>query len=345
MQNPTLFKSILGIGLLSISFAACQKNSPSLVGRVVESKTPQRHDGDFSYQFFANEKIPTATEDKKGNIVLLSELKKNSKFSILDACSENYDDCETFFRGGQITNICFNGGGSSSNTTFSLSWDIEVPDGINLVNDASNYVRLRLTPSGFSSSPSGTGNRTLSVTFTYLEDYYTTGLSTGTLSLHMRKYRVTSNLTNFNVSDFCVNNDFITSYRIETDCSDLPFLTIIPALTHYMDFNQRQVPLLFASNATVGSNHRFEIVTSQPLCTGPGCKSGPAEFSYDYELKYRPYGISGTWTTVTRNTATSFYVSGLIAGGYEYQMRAKINFAGQTVYWSDWTASQTVNVL
>lgn len=336
------------VGLVSIS--SCKKDANSVAeGKVVELGTgPQLVD---SFRFIPTKKIKAAIKikDSKGHIFSLEEYKDRIKKGITPltcgtGAALNYVDLQ--YSGFYFDVTCFTPpSGTPPLTPFGLgmSFDLTVPTDVEPIRtDANSKTSVNLTPYGWVSSPSGTGDRDLTFSSMTLVGSFNTGAPD---YANMKTWRMVTTPTAINMNDFCLNTSVNSVFQVGTNCPDLTIVSSndimgVPFQDSFY-LTQKQIPDVILDGTMVGGIHRFSVTWQMPVCTTPPCKAGYI-FSSDIQCSYKKVGSLGNYTSFPqRSDFSSFATPGLSTGG-NYLFRYRVDLTGSGD-WSDYV-TKTVNV-
>lgn len=329
--------------ITALALPSCKKDAKDTVPQVTVSDLgPIYGDGPHQYESNAMISVPLAALDKDGN--LISTSKNIGQKPTGDGCDFLFYNYSMLYRGYRLDDICFASVTYPGSTYLNFTYDVVLPADINpLPSDPQSTVRVRLVSSGFMSSPTGTGFRTLNIASCTVVETFNTGAPD---NLDMKRWRVTTTQTPFNGNDYCLNTSVQSVFKLATDCASLPYITSSPGIiTESLEPTKKLVPSFIATNSSSSPSHKFTLQANLPLCQLPTCKTGNIEWADTYKIRYRKQGTT-TWIEYTPPPALSFVINVTLTGAgiYEYQMMGRIMSTTPEV-WSDWSSIGTVNVL
>lgn len=327
------FAVVAAASIFTIS--SCKKDAASVTaGEVTASSTPVTHDKPYTLFSNTNRHVGIMVEDANGNLTPLDKTRKTGP-QTLSTCANDSWAMDLVYRGYSIDAPCF--GGPSE---LSHSWDLYLPEDVNITNDATCVARIKIGPFGFP-APTGTGFRTTPYQYTYIE---TVDVGGGTM---MKKWRITANGTPITEDDYCFNQTLTPTFRLKTDCPDLTIIQ--PALTtDNFEINSLTIPDLLLYNGSDAAR-KIEFVPNLPIC-GTGCH-GYWKWCTNYQVQYKST-TSSTWEPVTPfqayfNYITSFKMPIIPSNPGTYQVRYKGLIKGDvnTGVWSEWIQPATTVVI
>lgn len=331
-QTKTVLKTALftiAIGGM-ISVYSCKKDNVSNQ-KATDSSTPVTHDKPFGINSNTGREVGILIEDANGNLVPLDKTRKKGD-AALSTCNDDSYAMKLVYRGYTVYGSCFSGPGGISD--LALSWDLYLPEDVNIITDATTIARVKIGPNGFTTSPTGTGFRTLSLSYSYVETVNIDGAGT-----MMKKWRITSSATPFSETDYCGNIELTPTFRIKTDCIDIPNIQSA-SMTDYMDVNSLSVPDLWAQDGSTPQGKGIKFVPNIPLC-GNGCH-GYWKWATNYQLEYKLTSAS-LWIPFSwfSSDIISFTAPVTSSGTYEFRYRALVRgtSGGTDASWSDWQVS------
>jgi hypothetical protein len=332
-------------GLLIFSFQSCKKDDVTSEGKIVELNTgPQLVD---SFRFIPTKKIKAAIKikDSKGYVFSLEEYRDRIKKGMIPltcGTSGALDYVDLQYSGFFFDNVCFTPPSGTPPLTpwgLGLSFDITLPSDVEpIIPDANSKTSVNLTPYGWISSPSGTGDRDLAFGSMSLIGSYTVS------GYNMKTWRIVNSLTFINMNDFCLNNYVNSVFQLATNCPDLTIVssTDIAGAPFQEVFDlstKKQIPGTVLFGSVVSGNHQFSVTWQMPICTVPPCKT-EYYFSSDIEYSYKKSGLGAYSSTQTRNNFSSFSITSLpSAGTYLFRYRVDLTGSGD---WSDYVTSTVV---
>ncbi len=313
--NRILF--FFSIGIFAIYLHSCKREAIThLEGKITESNTPPQYVEKLPFEFETSIRLPAEYVDKNGNGHPIP-----SKNNYKGALSPTGDGCDLYdytvywdYRGYILGNGCFGTYPNPDETEFFLNWDLVMPADINIIDTSYNIARVRLRNSGFFSAPSGTGYRSLSLTYS-LRETFEHPLEPG---LMMKKWRVSAAPTAFNTTDWCLNGSYDITVRVMTDC-----MVFQQSLATF-GFYQMMPVYAMARGALVGSEWQMEVYYNLPLCYPPNCRELDYTDSIIFEYRAFPALPSDPWTKVSRSGIGSFYISVPPSTNYEYRSKCRI---------------------
>lgn len=345
--------SMASLALVSlVSISSCKKGNEASVteGKVVELGTgPQFVD---SFRFIPTKKIKAAIKikDSKGHIFSLEEYKDRIKKGITPltcgtSAALNYVDLQ--YSGFYFDVTCFTPpSGTPPLTPFGLgmSFDLTVPADVEPIRtDANSKTSVNLTPYGWVSSPSGTGDRELTFSSMTLVGSFNTGAPD---YANMKTWRMVTTPSAINMNDFCLNTSVNSVFQVGTNCPDLTIVSSndIAGVPFQEGFylTKKQIPGVILTGSVVGGVHQINVTWQMPVCTVPPCKSGYV-FSSDIRCSYKKVGIGNYINVPERHDFNSFGIPllpPLTSGNYLFRYQVDLTGSGD---WSDYvTATVTV---
>ncbi|OJV54430.1 MAG: hypothetical protein BGO31_09705 [Bacteroidetes bacterium 43-16] len=330
-------------GLLYLSFSACQKSgtTENLVTETGKEPLKTKH---FLFQAPGKVKTKIMIKDRQGKLMSLEayreQAKKGNQSLAICGSGNELDHVELYYRGFSLDNSGPCAGGLSGSV--GLSWDLTLPDDLEPQRtDPSSKTMVKLTPSGWITSPSGTGERQLGYSNITLLGSFSSG------TVNYKQWRITGDYTPTNHQDYCLNTFIESRFQIATSCPDFTIISSddiygAPIQEYYDVAVKKIVPVSFVYNASVGSTRRMEVNWGVALCTPPACK-GSGYYNYSDYLEFQYQRTNGSWSIpVVRTNFLSFTVStGTQTGLITYRYRGTMN---QNDDLSDWIYG-TVNVL
>lgn len=343
-MNTLTARYLAIIGSLSIlSFSACKKETREENQVAETGKEPMKTE---QFRFQAPTKIKTKimVKDQQGNLMSLEAYRNKAKQGnqALAVCGSGneLDYIDLYYRGFSLDNMGPCAGGLSG--SIGLAWDLTLPDDLEpLRTDPQSKTMVKLTPSGWITSPSGTGARDLTYTDVSLMGSFSSG------GVNYKQWRITTTYTPTDHQDYCLNTYIESRFQIATNCPDFTIvssddLTGAPIQEFYDVYSKKIVPLSFVNNASVGTSHKMEVSWSIPLCTPPACK-GTGYYTYTDYIEFQYQRTNGSWSIpVVRTNLSSFTVStGTQTGTITYRHRGTMNQNDDLCEW----IYGTVNVL
>jgi hypothetical protein len=318
---------------------SCNKETKKTSLNIKESNTLNKHGDIVNIKYDSIVVMgELAFENKLGEIISINEWGKNN-INRKPTDVVPYDDrvagYEKVDKGVTIQDVCFSGAGNT--TQVSVSWTIGLHESVQLLNESSNYGRIKLKDLGFITPPTGTGFREVGITFEEIDSYLIPDPYSST-PMRMIRYKVSTIPTTISSSDYCGNNFLDVSFKIGTDCEDAPSIISSPT-TYYIIPTNKHVPYVLIP--TTGFNKQIEINYSIPTCA-LSCKPAPV-WSSDMQMEVKSMGVLYYCSDpgniiINRSNFNAFIINFSNAGTYEYRYRHKINNSSNpTVLWTDWT--------
>lgn len=327
--------AVIGAGAI-FTISSCKKDAASVkVGVAEPSSTPIKY-GKYTYFSNTNKHVGIMVEDANGNLVTIESIRKAKGNQTLSSCLDNWQEWDLVYRGYTVEDPCF---GATGQNNLSHSWDLYLPEDVNIVNNATCVAKVKIGPFGFP-APTGTGYRTTPYQYYYVETVNVAGTM-------LKKWRIVADGTPITEQDYCGNLTLTPTFKLKTDCDDLA--TISPAsFTDYFDINSLTIPDFILSNGSDGSR-KILFVPQLPIC-GSGCH-GYWKWCTKYQVQYK-LTTSSSWSGTfdqNSNVVTSFKIP-VTSGNGTYQVRYKglikdVTSTSTDIVWSEWIQPTTTVVI
>ena len=277
---------------------------------------------------FQDKIVQVGYTDPLGQIIPITKKINNNNFTL--------EDCGDF---GYAVSLTYNGFADYTTSCLDphlilLNWTLDMPASINPVVHTGNIGRLRIKPYGFIGDP-GVIWKFLPLSFSYVSTF-----THPTESIKMNRYKL-SYLANIPKPEYCANSIFESTFKIFTDCPDMPSIQpITPGIiSESFTPDIYKVYQYWALNATVGTKHEIKADPLILLCTT--CHEPSLGITPKHIFEYRLLG-SSTWKTVVANNLLTLNISVPSSGDYEYRSKGLLKPDGT---YSEYSTIQQVTVL
>lgn len=335
-MKKSLKKLMIFILCVSVSFIfSCNRDAIRPQNEIKELKGSPQYVDELPFKWeVTGDRIQSEYVDVNGDAhKILSKEEKSKQPRTMGVGCDDYDYTVTWtYRGYLIETPCFGGAPPQPASTYiSFSWDLEMPADIVPEESSQNIARIRLKTFGWESAPSGSILRNLPVTYSLVSTFP----HASEPGLMMKRWRVTSEKTTFSQGDWCLNQSFDATVRLQTDCM------LFQQPISIFGFNNYRAISYMTNSSSTSTQKSFDVILQIPFCNPPTCKSYP--YTNFIRFQWRKVG-SLMWNERIRTTLANFMVPVYDgAGTYEYRYQCRLQDTPAEVL-TDFI-SQTVVVL
>ncbi|MCY1080726.1 RCC1 domain-containing protein [Archangium lansingense] len=309
--------------LLVIATAGCKKQDPVALG---SSASEAQHSPSSSVRTYSPRDEATAGGyvDASGHEHLVPIRVSTASRAAMNypGCGDDYIDNHSISYKGYSLDYTTCSSGSPQPSAIHVRWTHDIPSDIALdVTSSGSTAKLKFD--------SGAYQTIAPISVRPIGTYTHPGSG-----IAMTRYQV-EYAVNMGSVNYCATSNFTSSYRLATDCDEVP--VVFPTTkTDSLSPNTYKVHPYIAK---VSSGSRAFTVSPGTLpCSG--CHDPALGDSPEHLFEYRKKGTT-TWTVIQRTNLSNFRVPVPSAGIYEYRSKGKLTIGGA---YSDYTEIQTVTV-